>query len=332
MSEDKGVLFLVEGRDGGIAPVTAELITAGRKIAHELGDDLAALVVGADMQECARLVAQMGVKKVYVVDDPVLSSYVPELYEAVVTHACAELRPRVLLLGHTEIGRDLAPRLASRMDVGLAPNCVDIGIDPESGTIQATRPVFGGKALGLFAFEAARPAVATIGRKVFEPASVGDGARGEVIPFQHVADTGGVRASIIERVVESEQQTKLEEAEVVVSGGRGMGDEGGFSRLGELAAALGASVGSSRPPVDNGWVPSNLQVGLTGTVVSPKLYLAIGISGAAQHMAGCISAKTIVAINRDAEAPIFQRAHFGAVADWREILPLLIEKCTGVTG
>lgn len=231
-------------------------------------------------------------------------------------------------MGHTEVGRDLAPRLAFELDVGMVPNSVSLDFDQGSGGLQVTRPVFGGKGYGLFTITGAGPHIVTVSPRVFEPAAFADAnRRGEVVAFAHSPDAATFRTSVVDRVDEGLEGLKLEDAAVIVSGGRGVGSAEDFAKLQDLAAVLGGCVGASRAAVDSGWVPSNLQVGLTGTVVSPNVYIAIGISGAAQHMAGCSSAKTIIAINRDPEAPIFQRAPFGVVADWREIVPPLIEKC-----
>lgn len=332
MSENRGVLVLAEHRDQGLAQMTAEIVTAGRKLATELGEDLSAVLIGAGLEGCARELADLGLTKVFAVDDPELAHYAPEPYLAVVAGICADVQPRVVLMGHTDMGRDLAPRLAFKLDTGLSPNCVGLEVDGSTGGIRATRPVFGGKALGLFALGEACPCVVTIGRKVFEPATAENGTVGAVIPVAYRLDADDFRTSVVERVTEEVEGIRLEDATVIVSGGRGIGGTEGFAGLKELAAVLGGCVGASRPPVDNDWVPGSLQVGLTGMVVSPKVYLAVGISGAAQHMAGCSSATTIIAINRDADAPVFQRAHFGVVGDWREIVPALTAKCRVALG
>ena len=183
---------------------------------------------------------------------------------------------------------------------------------------------------GTFTLTGGEPYVATIGRAVYEPA-VAAGA-GEVVPFSVAIDPAGFRSTLVEHVADSYEGVKLEDAPVIVAGGRGIGGADGFKKLRELADVLGGAVGASRAPVDSGWVPNHLQVGLTGAVVSPNVYIAIGISGAAQHMAGCSSSKTIIAINRDPEAPIFRRVPYGVVGDWKEIVPELIEKCRGLRG
>jgi electron transfer flavoprotein alpha subunit len=332
VSQNKGVLFLAERRGQKLARMSAELATAGLKIAGELGEELSAVLVGTDLGDSAQELISVGAQKVYVVEDPAFSRYSPELYLALMTQICREVQPKVLLMGHAEIGRDLAPRLAFKLDTGFAPNCVDLQVDQGSGNLQVTRPVFGGKAQGVFTLTDATPHIVTVGLKVFEPASADGALQGEVVSFAHAVDASVFKTSIVDRVDEDIEGIRLEDAAVIVSGGRGMGSAEGFSQLRELATVLGGCVGASRAPVDNGWVPSSLQVGLTGTVVSPNVYIAVGISGAAQHMAGCSSAKTIIAINRDPEAPIFQRAPFGVVGDWKEILAPLIEKCKSTLG
>jgi electron transfer flavoprotein alpha subunit len=332
VSPSKDVLFLAERRGQELTRMSAELTTAGLKIAGRLGHGLSAVLAGTELEDSAQELISMGVRKVYVVEDPALSRYSPEPYLALMTRICRELQPAVLLLGHTDTGRDLGPRLAFKLDVGLAPNCVGLDVDPESGVLQVTRPVFGGKAHGYFTLRDAEPQIVTVGPRVFEPAPTDGGPQGEIVSFAHAVDATAFKTTIVDRVDEGGEGVRLEDATVIVSGGRGVGSAEDFAGLKELAAVLGGCVGASRAAVDNGWVPSNLQVGLTGTVVSPNVYIAIGISGAAQHMAGCSSAKTIIAINRDPEAPIFQRAPFGVVADWREILPPLIEKCRSMRG
>jgi electron transfer flavoprotein alpha subunit len=332
MGENKGVLFLAERREQDLATITYELATAARNIARQLGEEVYAVLAGSGLTEAAAELAGLGVAKVYTIDDPLFTHYHPEAYQALATQLVGDLAPRVVLLGHTDLGRDLAPRLAFALGGSFCPNCVEVEVDPVSKSLQLTRPVFGGKAHGLYAMGKSQPQIITVGQKIFEPAVADAGHAGEVVAVTHQVDLNSFKTLVLERVEDASEDIKLEDAAVIVSGGRGVGSAEGFAQLRELAAALGGCVGASRAPVDNGWVPSNLQIGLTGTVVSPNVYLAVGISGAAQHVAGCSSATTIIAINRDPEAPIFRRAHYGVVADWKEILPKLTEMCKGMAG
>jgi electron transfer flavoprotein alpha subunit len=331
VSESRGVLVLAECEGRELTKTSTELVTAGLKLAREMDEPLLAVVAGAAVENAARDLSNRGVSMVIAVADSLFATYHPESYLALVTQTCRELGPRVVLMGHTDVGRDLAPRLAFALGAGMAPNCVSMEFAAESGALQVTRPVFGGKAHGLFTLTGAEPHVVTVGQRVFEPAAPHAEPGGEIRAFTPTIDSG-FRMAVVQRIENPSEGIRLEDAAIVVSGGRGMGSADAFDRLRELAAALGGSVGASRAAVDSGWVPSNLQVGLTGAIVGPDVYLAIGISGAAQHMAGCLSAKRIIAINSDPEAPIFQRAPYGAVADWREVLPPLIEKCRATAG
>jgi electron transfer flavoprotein alpha subunit len=330
MSDRGGVLFLAERKGQGLAKISGELATAAAALAAQLGEEVFALLAGTGLESSAKELAGLGVNKVYVADEALYSRYQAEPYSGLITQLVEQAKPRVILLGHTELGCDLAPRLASKLDVAWAANCVALDANPASGALKITRPVFGGKANGLFTLSGSGPHVATIGQAVFDPAVTAAGALGKLVPFSAALDPAGFRSALLEHVEDFAEGIKLEDAAVIVSGGRGIGGAEGFKVLTELAGVLGGAVGASRVPVDCGWVPSHLQVGLTGAVVSPNVYLAIGISGAAQHMAGCSSSKTIIAINRDPEAPIFQRVPYGVVGDWREIVPELIEKCRGL--
>jgi caffeyl-CoA reductase-Etf complex subunit CarE len=332
MTHSADILILAERRGSELATISAELVTAGLSLAGRTGGELCALIAGTDLDAAAAHLAGLGVAKVYTVADSLFDSYQPEPYLALMTEASRELAPGVVLMGHTDLGRDLAPRLAFALGTAFAPNCVALEAGDASGTLRVTRPVFGGKAHGLFALRGSAPCVVTVGQKVFqaaEPLAIGAGDR---VPFPASVDRSGFKTMVRERVQNPEEGIRLEDAAVIVSGGRGIGSAEDFDRLKELAQVLGGAVGASRAAVDAGWIPSNLQVGLTGSVVCPNVYLAIGISGAAQHMAGCASAKTIIAINRDPEAPIFQRAPFGAVIDWRDVVPVLTDKCRALLG
>jgi electron transfer flavoprotein alpha subunit len=330
MGDRSGVLFLAERRGQSLTRTTAELATAASALASKLGEDVCALLAGSDLGDGPEALAGMGVKKVYVVDDTTFDVYQSEPYLALAAKVVEAAKPRAVLMGHTEMGRDLAPRLAAKLDVAWVPNCV--ALDFDGGELRVTRPVFGGKANGLFTLKGDGPHVATIGQRAFEPVVAQAGAQAEVTAFSPNLDPTSFRMSLVAKMEDAVEGTRLEDATVIVSGGRGIGGIDGFGQLRELAEALGGAVGASRAPVDNGWAPSNLQIGLTGTVVAPSVYLAVGISGAAQHMAGCSASGTIIAINRDPEAPIFQRARYGVVGDWREILPPLIQKCRAVRG
>lgn len=321
MQQIKKILFLAEAKDEGLAGITAELVGAGRKLAGQCGGELCAVLAGAGMGAAEQLAA-LGVDKVYLEEAPAQTVRYPETYLEAIAALCRHLKPDVLLMGDGGQWSDLAPRLACALETGLVTRCVKLEIDPE-GSLQLVRPLYGGKALGIF-HVAGSTQMATLAPRTFEPAVAEDDRTAEIIAWT-CAEASACRTRVVERVENDSEGIRLEEAAVVVSGGRGVG--GDFHQLKELADTLGGCVGGSRAAVDNGWVPSNLQVGLTGKVVNPKVYLAIGISGALQHMAGCSTSKTIIAINHDREAPIFKMAHFGVVGDWREIVPHLLEKC-----
>ncbi len=326
LNQSKGVIFLAEFRNQGLAEINAELASVGLKIARQLGEELSAVLIGSGTTNSAQELISLGVDKVYLIDNPDFTRYRSEPYLAVMSQICQELQPNVLLLGHTEVGRDLGPRLAFRLNIGLVPNCIDLEMVSESGNVQMTRPVYGGKTIGIFTVEN-RPQMATVGPKRFEPAPKDHTRQGEIISFPYEIDETSFKKKIVDFSEGCVEGVKLEDAEIIVSGGRGIGCAEDFEKLKELAQILGGCIGGSRAAVDNEWLPSNLQVGITGKVVSPNLYIAIGISGSIQHMAGCSAAKTIIAINRDPEAQIFKMAHFGVVCDWRKILPPILEIC-----
>ncbi len=327
MAEYKGVLIYGEVADGKLASVTLELLGIGRKLANDLGQELAAVLLGSGIGDAANEAALFGAAKVYVVDDPLLKDYQNDSYTAVLEKVCKEISPDILLLGQTVIGRDLAPRLAFRLGTGLALDCIDLAIDPETKLMLQTKPVYGGNALAVYACEQTKPQMATIRVKAMEPALPDDSRKGEVISIPAELDPAALRARVLDRVKEEVVGIRLEDASTVVGGGRGIGGPEGFSQLGELAKVLGGAVGATRPPCDSGWVPAHLQVGLTGKMVAPDLYIGIGLSGSSQHLAGISGAKNVIAINKDPEANIFKVAQYGAVGDYKKVLPPFIEKC-----
>ncbi len=235
-----------------------------------------------------------------------------------------DISPRVVLIGRTNQGRELAPRLAFRLGVGLAQDCLEVSVDSASKTLFANRPVYGGNAVAVVSCNYT-PQVAAIRPKVYEPLEPDASRQGQVVSFPVELDLAQARSRVVDVVTEESEGIKLEEARIVVSGGRGLGGPEPFQDLEQLAKALGGAVGASRAAVDSGWVPSSYQVGLTGKTITPEVYITVAISGASQHMAGCSGAKVIVAINKDAEANIFKEARYGVVGDWKEIVPAFTE-------
>ncbi len=325
MSEHNGVMVLGEVKEGRLALITTELLGCGRRLAGELGQELSCVLLGGDVAGLAQEAIAFGADKVYVVSDPGLAEYQADSYLQSIEKVVSQANPRIFLLGQTALGRDLAPRLAFKLETALTTDCVELAIDAGSKLMLATKPVYGGNARAVFAMESC-PQMATVRAKAMSPLERDDSRTGETITVEAGLEPAAVRTQLIERVTEKAEGIRLEDAEVVVSGGRGIGNADGFRQLEELAQVLKGAVGASRPPCDNGWVPIGYQVGLTGKIIAPDLYFAIGVSGASQHMTGCLGAKTIVAINKDPEANIFREANYGVVGDWKSILPAFIAK------
>lgn len=326
MDSHKGVLICGEIAEGRIAPITIELLGVGRKLANELGEDLSALLMGSKTGDLGQEVIAYGADKVYVAEDSLLDHYNSDAYTRVAADLCMKALPSIMLLGHTDVGCDLAPRLNGRLGGGLAMDCLALSVDPATKLLVSTRPVFNGNAHATVVSRSARPQMATLRLKTVPPAERDDSRQGEVIPIEGKIDPSALRIRVVDRIKEEVEGVKLEDAEVVVSGGRGIGGAQNFEMLRELARVLGGAVGATRPACDEGWTPAALQVGQSGKVVSPKLYIAVALSGAMSHIAGCLGSKCIVAINKDKEANIFSVAHFGIVADYKEVLPALTAK------
>ena len=325
MSENKGVMILGEVVAGKLSLTTTELLGCGRKLADTLGEELSAVIIGSGVSSLASEAIAFGADKVYVIDDPLLQDYQTDAYTLVMEKVAKQVQPGILLLGHTATGRDLAPGLAFRLGTAAVTDCVALAIDLVSKRMLATKPVYGGNAQAIFTIEG-NPQLATVRPKVMSALSRDSSRKGEVITLEAGLDISRIRTRVLNRVKQEVEGVKLEEAPVVVSGGRGIGGAEGFQQLTELAKLLKGAVGASRPVCDNGWMPDTTQVGLTGRIVTPDLYIAIGISGSSQHLAGCSSAKTIVAINKDAEANIFKAARYGVVGDWKKVLPAFTRK------
>ena len=325
MSGYKGIMVLGEVSEGKLNLITAELLACARSLADELKEEVSCVLLGAKANNFSREAIALGADKVYFADDPLLENYQAETYLPVLEKIVRENSPRIFLFGQTAMGRDLAPRVAFRLRAGLATDCVELSIEPETKNLLMVRPVYGGSAMGSFVSDF-YPQMATVRPRIFSPLARNDERKGEEIKITVVIDQSKIGTKIIGRKLEESSGIKLETAKIVVCGGRGMGGPEGFKQLKELAKALKGAVGASRPPCDQGWVPANCQVGLTGKIVAPDLYIVVGVSGSSQHLAGCSGAKVIVAINSDSEANIFKEADFGVVGRWQEVLPAFAEK------
>jgi electron transfer flavoprotein alpha subunit len=331
MSENKGVLIYCETAGGKLTSTAQELLGAGSRLATTLGGGLSAVLIGSGIAGMAQEAIAYGAGKVYVVEDPLLKDYSTESYLMALEKVAREVAPEIILLGQTDAGRDLAPWLAFHMNTGATMDCTALEIDTGSKRLLMTRPVYGGNAQAVQICEA-NPQIATIRTKAMAPLTKDITRQGQVINVAVGIDPAAIKTRIIERKIEDTAGVRLEEARVVVSGGRGMGSAAGFKQLEEIAKILKGAVGATRPPCDKKWIADTQQIGLTGKLVSPDLYIAVGLSGASQHLSGLSGAKVIVAINKDPEANIFKVAHYGIVADWKAILPAFTAQLKEVAG
>jgi electron transfer flavoprotein alpha subunit len=314
-----GIITFAEQREGNARRSSLEVVSEARRLADNLGGAVTTVVVGTGATRVAPELGRYGADKVVAFEDPALGAYATEPYARALAQVVAEEKPVVVLVPFTSTGRDLAPRVAARVAAGLVSDCV--ALEVKEGRLVARRPVYAGKAYATVTWSG-DPQMATLRANVFKLGTPDDTRKAEVV-------SGRVDASARARVVSvkatAEAKVELTEAQVVVSGGRGLKGPENFHLVQELAEAMGAAVGASRAVVDAGWVDHQMQVGQTGKTVSPTLYVACGISGAIQHLAGMSSSKIIVAINRDADAPIFKVANYGIVGDVFEVLPRLTE-------
>ncbi len=325
MAEYKGVMVYCEAAKGKLASIATEGLGCGRKLADNLGQPLYAVLAGSGAGNLAQEAITFGADKVYVIDDELLKDYQTDSYVSVMEKVVKQVMPQIIILGQTTIGRDLAPRLAFRLGTTTTMDCIELAIDPGSKRLLETKPVYGGNAQALFTSEAF-PQIATIRTKAMSPLEPNPSRQGEVIKIDAGLAPAAIRTRVLNKVVEEVAGIKLEDARVVVAGGRGIGSAEGFKQLEELAGLLKGAIGASRPPCDNGWVPDTIQIGLTGKIVAPELYIAVALSGSSQHMSGCSGCRSIIAINKDPEANIFREARFGVVGDWKKVLPAFTNK------
>ena len=319
-------VFVETNEDGTAKNVGIELLTPGKMMAGKQGGALVAVVIGNNVDEAVKAASEHGADKVIVVDGPEYAHYTTDAYAIALCALVEKYGPTSMLIGATNNGRDLGPRVSCRLHTGLTADCTALDIDAESGNVAWTRPAFGGNLMATILCPDHRPQIGTVRPGVFKKSDAGE-AKAEVIKEDIHVDAKDIRTQVLELIKEADgENVDLEGADIIVSGGRGVGGPEGFEPVKALADALGGVVGASRAAVDAGWIAHAHQVGQTGKTVGPKLYIACGISGAIQHVAGMSGSDCIVAINKDPEAPIFDIADYGVVGNLFEVLPVLTEE------
>ena len=320
----QGVMIIAEQRDGDIRKISYELVSEGRRLADSLGQELTALLLGSNIKDKAASLGHYGADKVIVADDPQLEKYTTDGYVSVIAEVVKANDPDILLLGASAQGKDLAGRLSARLGTGLAQDCILFSI--EDGKLMANRPIYAGKVYAKTTFSDSRPQMATARPNVMAINDPDESKAAEITDSPVTLDESVIKAKVVDVMKDESGKVDLTEADKIVAGGRGMKGPEGYSVLEELADVIGATVGASRSAVDAGWRSHSDQVGQTGKIVSPNLYIACGISGAIQHLAGMATSKVIVAINKDEDAPIFQKADYGVVDDLFNVVPALTEE------
>ena len=323
IADYKGVWDFAEQREGELQKVSLELLGEGRRQADKLGVKLTALLLGSNIEGLTKTLAEHGADEVLVADDKLLEHYTTDAYTKVICDLVNERKPGILFVGATFIGRDLGPRIAARLNTGLTADCTSIDVEVETGDLLATRPAFGGNLMATIACPAHRPQMATVRPGVFAKVE-SDGANCKVEKVNVELTDADVRTKVLETVKTAKDIVDISEAKVIVAGGRGVGSKENFALLEELAKVLGGTVAGSRAAVEKGWIENAYQVGQTGKTVKPSIYIACGISGAIQHVAGMQDSDMIIAVNKDETAPIMKVADYAIVGDIKKVLPELI--------
>ena len=320
--DSQGVWVFAEQRNGQIKGVVYELLNKGRGLADAVNTELCAVCLGHNVEGVEQL-GEYGADKVYLFDDPLLAQFQDDIYTQCMVDLIRERKPRMMITGATALGRAFIPRVAAIIETGLTADCTGLDIDKENGLLLQTRPTFGGNIMATIVCRTKRPQMSTVRPHVFKKGTPEPGRKAEIIRMSLDGKPTDSRVKLLEFIEDVTEKIKVEDADIIVSGGRGLGKPENFKVVEELAEVIGAAVGASRAAVDEGWIPYSHQVGQTGKTVCPKLYIACGISGAVQHLAGMQTSDTIVAINEDPNAPIFEVATYGIVGDIFEIVPML---------
>ncbi|AKA69756.1 electron transfer flavoprotein subunit alpha/FixB family protein [Clostridium scatologenes] len=326
IADYKGVWVFAEQRDGKLQKVSLELLGKGRELADKLGVELTAILLGSDIDDIAKELVAYGADTVLYADSKLLKHFTTDGYTKVIYDLVKKLKPEALLVGATFIGRDLGPRIAARLSTGLTADCTGLDIDSETRHLQMTRPAFGGNLMATIECAANRPQMSTVRPGVFEKLQKDVSRAGKIEKINADIVEDDIRTKVIEVIKSAKDIVDIGEAKVIVSGGRGIGSKEGFEMLKELANVLDGTVAGSRAAIENGWLDKAYQVGQTGKTVRPNLYIACGISGAIQHLAGMQDSDYIIAINRDADAAIMKVADLGLVGDYKKIIPELIDQ------
>lgn len=321
----KNVWVYAEQRQGKLTPVVIELLGEGKKLADAIGVELCAFLSGDNVDDIAQTLIKYGATKVYYANSPLLKNYTTDGYAKVLIDAIEEYKPEVVLVGATHVGRDLAPRVASSLDTGLTADCTKLDVDETDKKLKMTRPAFGGNLMATIICPEVRPQMATVRPGVMDKAVENASNNGEVINVALKLTESDIRTKVLDVVKTKKDTVSLTDAEIIVSGGLGIKNPDGFKMLQELADVLGGTIGASRAAVDSGWIDHSRQVGQTGTTVKPKVYIACGISGAIQHLAGMQESDIIIAVNTNEYAPIFDVADYGIVGDVYDVIPKLTE-------
>jgi electron transfer flavoprotein alpha subunit len=322
----KGVYVFAQQVDNKISSVSYELVGEAKRLAGVLGSDVTAVLLGYKLDGLADRLVKYGADNIIVVDDPALETYMTDPYAAALYEVIKEKKPEIVLYGATAIGRDLAPRVSARVHTGLTADCTKLEIDAETKDLRMTRPAFGGNIMATILCSEHRPQMATVRPGVMQRLDINENAKAKIENFAVKDLDKSVKVEILEVVKKTAAKMDIQDAKILVSGGRGMGGPENFKMLEELAALFGGTFSSSRAAVDAGWVEKDRQVGQTGKTVRPDVYFACGISGAIQHLAGMEESDIIIAINKDPDAPIFSVADYGVVGDVFKILPLLTQE------